>query len=111
MLGPTNAALAESSLATSGFVRQSLIWVIAICQDTLWIYFACFVDPGASLAMVRSFAEHRAMPEAERRTAIVENALIFGPLFLFNNLHAVHHLRHRLRGTRFQNPIGSSGRR
>ena len=46
--------------------------------------------------MVRSFAEHRAMPEAERRTAIVENALILGPLFLFNNLHSVHHLRHRL---------------
>ena len=46
--------------------------------------------------MVRSFAEHRAVPEAERRTAIVENASILGPLFLFNNLHAAHHLRHRL---------------
>ena len=46
--------------------------------------------------MVRSFAEHRAAPEAERRTAIVENAWILGPLFLFNNLHAAHHLRHRL---------------
>ena len=73
-----------------------LIWVIAICRMPLWIYVACFVYPGASLAMVRSFAEHRAMPEAERRTAIVENALILGPLFLFNNLHAAHHLRHRL---------------
>ena len=73
-----------------------LIWVIGICQMPLWIYVACFVYPGASLAMVRSFAEHRAMPEAERRTAIVENALILGPLFLFNNLHAAHHLRHRL---------------
>jgi fatty acid desaturase len=37
-----------------------------------------------------------AAPEAEGRTAIVENAWILGPLFLFNNLHAVHHLRHRL---------------
>jgi fatty acid desaturase len=73
-----------------------LIWVIAICRLPLWIYVACFVYPGASLAMVRSFAEHRAMPEAERRTAIVENAFILGPLFLFNNLHAAHHLRHRL---------------
>ena len=35
-------------------------------------------------------------PEAERRTAIVENARILGPLFLFNNLHVAHHLRHRL---------------
>jgi fatty acid desaturase len=73
-----------------------LIWLIVICHMPLWIYVACFVYPGASLAMVRSFAEHRAMPEAERRTAIVENAWIFGSLFLFNNLHAAHHLRHRL---------------
>jgi fatty acid desaturase len=73
-----------------------LIWLIAICRMPLWIYFACFVYPGASLAMVRSFAEHRALPETERRTAIVEDAWILGPLFLFNNLHAAHHLRHRL---------------
>jgi fatty acid desaturase len=73
-----------------------LIWLIAICRMPLWIYVACFIYPGASLAMVRSFAEHRAMPEAERRTAIVENAWILGSLFLFNNLHAAHHLRHRL---------------
>jgi fatty acid desaturase len=46
-----------------------------------------------SLAMVRSFAEHRASSEANERTAIVENAKILGPLFLFNNLHAAHHLR------------------
>ena len=43
--------------------------------------------------MVRSFAEHRASPEPEKRTAIVENARILGPLFLFNNLHVAHHLR------------------
>ena len=72
-----------------------LIWLIAICRMPLWIYVACFVYPGASLAMVRSFAEHRAVPEPEQRTAIVESALILGLLFLFNNLHAAHHLRHR----------------
>ena len=73
-----------------------MIWVIGVCGMPLWIYLACFVYPGTSLAMVRSFAEHRAAPEEERRTAIVENAWILGPLFLFNNLHAAHHLRHRL---------------
>jgi fatty acid desaturase len=73
-----------------------LLWVVAVCGMPLWVYLACFVYPGASLAMVRSFAEHRAAPEEERRTAIVENAWILGPLFLFNNLHAAHHLRHRL---------------
>lgn len=73
-----------------------MIWVNGVCGMPLWIYLACFVYPGTSLAMVRSFAEHRAAPEEERRTAIVENACILGPLFLFNNLHAAHHLRHRL---------------
>ncbi len=73
-----------------------LIWVIGVCRMPFWLYVACFIYPGASLAMVRSFAEHRAAPEAELRTAIVESAWILGPLFLFNNLHAAHHLRHRL---------------
>ena len=78
------------------FCAPVLIWAIGVCGMPLWVYLACFVYPGAGLAMVRSFAEHRAMPEAERRTAIVEKAWILGPLFLFNNLHAAHHLRHRL---------------
>ena len=70
-----------------------LIWVIGVCGMPLWLYAACFVYPGMSLAMVRSFAEHRAAPEPNRRTAIVENARLLGPLFLFNNLHVAHHLR------------------
>ena len=70
-----------------------LIWVIGVCGMPLWLYAACFVYPGMSLAMVRSFAEHRAAPEPSKRTAIVENARILGPLFLFNNLHVAHHLR------------------
>ena len=70
-----------------------LIWVIGVCAMPLWVYVAAFVYPGMSLAMVRSFAEHRAAAEPERRTAIVENARILGPLFLYNNLHVAHHLR------------------
>ena len=94
--GAANAAPAPFLGAISSLCAPVLIWVIAICRMPFWVYVACFVYPGASLAMVRSFAEHRAVPEAERRTAIVENAWILGPLFLFNNLHAAHHLRHRL---------------
>ena len=70
-----------------------LVWVIGICGMPLWIYVAAFVYPGMSLAMVRSFAEHRAEAEPEKRTAIVENAPILGLLFLNNNLHVAHHLR------------------
>jgi fatty acid desaturase len=73
-----------------------LFWVIVVCGMPVWLYVACFVYPGVGLALVRSFAEHRAAPEAERRTAIVENAWILGPLFLFNNLHVAHHLRRGL---------------
>jgi fatty acid desaturase len=70
-----------------------LIWVLGVCGMPLWVYLAAFVYPGMSLAMVRSFAEHRVAAEPEKRTAIVENARILGPLFLFNNLHVAHHLR------------------
>jgi len=70
-----------------------LVWVIGVCGMPLWLYVAAFVYPGMSLAMVRSFAEHRAATEPEKRTAIVENAPILGLLFLNNNLHVAHHLR------------------
>ncbi len=70
-----------------------LVWVLGVCRVPFWAYFFCFAYAGTGLALVRSYAEHRAEPAAERRTAIVEGAWILGPLFLFNNLHAAHHLR------------------
>jgi fatty acid desaturase len=70
-----------------------LAWVLGVCGMPLWVYVAAFVYPGMSLAMVRSFAEHRADADANRRTAIVENARILGVLFLNNNLHVAHHMR------------------
>ena len=42
------------------------------------VYVACFIYPGVSLALVRSFAEHRAEQEVGKRTAIVENARFSG---------------------------------
>ena len=56
-------------------------------------YLLCFVWPGFALSLIRSYAEHRASPNPEARTAIVTD---FGPLallFLNNNLHVWHHLR------------------
>ncbi len=70
-----------------------LAWVVGVCGMPLWLYFWAFVYVGTALALTRSFAEHRAEAEVERRTAIVEGSFLLGPLFLFNNLHAVHHLR------------------
>jgi len=71
-------------------------WVIGVCRMPLATYLLCFVYCGTALAMVRSFAEHRAADEVEKRTAIVEASWIMGPLFLFNNLHVAHHLRRNM---------------
>jgi fatty acid desaturase len=54
-------------------------------------YLACFVYPGVALSLLRSFAEHRAAPQAGHRVAVVERAGPFAWLFLHNNLHAAHH--------------------
>jgi fatty acid desaturase len=73
-----------------------LTWVLGICRMPVAVYLFCFVYAGTSLAMVRSFAEHRAESVVERRTAIVERSWLLGPLFLFNNLHVAHHMRHTM---------------
>jgi len=49
------------------------------------------VIPAHAIQLIRSFAEHRARPAARERIAIVEDSWILGPLFLFNNLHSLHH--------------------
>ncbi|SER70004.1 fatty acid desaturase [Rhizobium sp. NFR03] len=68
-----------------------LTWVVAICGMPFWLYFFGFVYPGAAITRLRSYAEHRFAEAAAERTAIVENSRIFGPVFLFNNLHVLHH--------------------
>ncbi len=69
-----------------------LAWLTLACHLSLVRYVALFVYPGLSLVLVRSFAEHRAADDPEHRTAIVEDTPILGLLFLYNNLHVVHHL-------------------
>lgn len=68
-----------------------LFWVDVVCGIPFWRYILCFVYPGVALTAIRSFAEHRAAADPAHRTAIVEQAPILGLLFLFNNLHVVHH--------------------
>jgi len=74
-------------------VALVVAWLVLVCDMNLWIYFVAFVYPGTALMLVRSFAEHRAESDIDERTAIVENAPVLGLLFLYNNLHAVHHER------------------
>lgn len=70
-----------------------LFWVVGVCKMPILEYVLCFAYAGTALALVRSFAEHRAESQVERRTAIVERSWLLGPLFLFNNLHVAHHMR------------------
>lgn len=72
-------------------VAPVLAWLVLVCAMPVWLYLVTFVYAGTALTLVRSFAEHRADPDVGRRTAIVERARVLGLLFLFNNLHAVHH--------------------
>jgi fatty acid desaturase len=72
-------------------VSLVVAWLQWVCHFGLLEYLACFVYPGAALSLIRSFAEHRAHPQVERRVAVVEQAPLFGLLFLNNNLHAAHH--------------------
>jgi len=70
-----------------------LVWVLAICGMPLWVYLTAFVYSGIAFSRLRSFAEHKYAGVKEERTAIVENTPAFGLLFLYNNLHIVHHSR------------------
>jgi fatty acid desaturase len=55
------------------------------------LYVVAMVVPANGVLLIRSFAEHRARGEPRKRIAIVEGSWLLGPLFLFNNLHSLHH--------------------
>jgi fatty acid desaturase len=65
---------------------------MVVCGVPLWLYLG-FVYTGAAMTRLRSYAEHRYAERHEERTAIVENSRLFGLLFLYNNLHVLHHRR------------------
>ena len=68
-----------------------VLWLKVVCGMPLWLYFVAMVVPANAIQLIRSYAEHRARPGVRERIAIVEQSWILGPLFLFNNLHSLHH--------------------
>jgi fatty acid desaturase len=74
------------------WVALLLTFAIGVARIPLWQYLLGFVYLGTAVALIRSFAEHKADESVEKRTAIVENSPIFGLLFLHNNLHVAHHM-------------------
>ena len=59
----------------------------------LWQYLVLIAYPGISLALVRSYCEHRAAEKPGYRTIVVEASPFWSLLFLNNNLHVAHHDR------------------
>jgi fatty acid desaturase len=55
--------------------------------------FAAAAHGGAAIILIRTFLEHQASPNEGERTVIVEDKGPLAFLFLFNNLHFVHHAR------------------
>lgn len=73
-------------------VAVVLLW-LAWCELSFPKYVLCFVLPGLSLTLLRSFAEHHASGE---HTAVVETNPLLSLLFLNNNLHTIHHAQPNL---------------
>jgi fatty acid desaturase len=73
------------------WVSLLLAFAIGVAGVPFWQYLLGFVYLGTAVALIRSFAEHKADESVEKRTAIVENSPVFGLLFLHNNLHVAHH--------------------
>jgi fatty acid desaturase len=72
----------------------ALFWfVTGVCGFPWWQYCLMVAYPGFSLGLLRAFTEHRAAEDSQQRTAAVESNAVFGLLFLYNNLHVVHHLK------------------
>jgi fatty acid desaturase len=71
-------------------------WVVGVCGIPALLYLGAVIYPSISLSLLRSFAEHRAAPEPDHRTAIVEAHPVWALLFLNNQLHLVHHARPHL---------------
>lgn len=81
-------------LALHGISLAVLFWFISgVAGMQWWIYIACIAYPGLALSLVRSFFEHRSADNPAHRTAIIESGPFFNLLFLYNNLHVVHHLK------------------
>ena len=91
------ARLVAGETANAGIWCRHLIGVVLVLLVveafgvSVLQYLAVFVYPGLMFGMMRGFVEHRWGERPEERTAVVESNWIFGMLFLWNNLHAVHH--------------------
>lgn len=104
VLGPFTFAIRHwrdglGSLGTVAGARRTLghiggvLIVLAVVRWSglaLWVYVAGVSWGGGALALLRSFAEHRAV-NGGTRSAVVRSGWFFSLLYLNNNLHHTHH--------------------
>ena len=69
-----------------------VLWYVTQIAEMPWFdYVLFFALPGMMLSWVRPFLEHRWGDKPYERVAAIESNWFFGLLFLWNNLHVVHH--------------------
>ena len=66
------------------------VFVVAVMGLPLWQYLLGATYLGNSLTLMRSYCEHRWV-EGATRSAVVRSGPFFSLLYLYNNLHHVHH--------------------
>jgi fatty acid desaturase len=70
----------------------SMLWLIEhVFGVPAWWYLLAISYPAQSLAMIRSYYEHRPAADHKQRIVLNEAGWFFRVLFLNNNLHLVHH--------------------
>jgi fatty acid desaturase len=72
-------------------IATSIYFICFVAGMPLWKYYVLVAYPGISLALVRSYCEHQAVPHVGERTIVVEASSFWSLLFLNNNLHIAHH--------------------
>ena len=70
-----------------------LAWLLQTCSQVPAWQFALAAYFGISILLIRTFLEHQAAETQGERTVIIEDRGPLAFLFLYNNLHVVHHTR------------------
>ena len=89
--------IASGDLSNAGIWARHVVGMAAVmgfaelCGVPPLRYLLLFAWPGMMYGMLRTFIEHRWGERPAQRTAVIESNPFFGLLFLWNNLHAVHH--------------------
>ena len=94
LLMVTNKKLRSYLIGVWAFHTTSillLMYVIKIVSGVPAWQFAVAVYLGISLLLIRTFLEHQAAEDQSERTVVIEQCCPIAFLFLFNNLHIVHH--------------------